>query len=118
MGIFDMEDFRDPRVVEQERMERKQNSMLQRAVGSGLDIAHQMLQANEMALHISLRDAMNDENKKKADDYRAMREAAHSGTAKDEQYASDIRERAEKSAASYARTSLSEMDKGDGPQFY
>lgn len=118
MGIFDMEDFRDPRVVEQEKMERKQNSMLQRAVGSGLDIAHQMLQANEMALHISLRDAMNDEKKQMAEDVNEMRRAAYAGTSKDERYASEAEERARKSAKGYSRSSPSMSKEDDGVEFY
>lgn len=117
MGFFDMEEFRDPQVVEAEKQARKQNSMLQRVVNSSLDIGHQMLQANEMSLRMMMESAMNDEKKNKAEELRDLRSTMYEGTAKDDAHTDEIEEKAAKVAQSLSRTAHMKQ-KGPDLDFY
>lgn len=56
----EIESYRDPSVVAQEKEEKRKNSVLARITDSALDVGNQLLMAHEFSLRMQMRDREND----------------------------------------------------------
>ena len=56
----EVESYRNPSVVAQEKEEKRRNSVLARITDSALDVGNQLLMAHEFSLRTQMRDREND----------------------------------------------------------